>query len=277
MFKMRIVGLLENTSSSSEYESKHGLSIYVDTGKYKILFDLGPDDTFIKNASKMDIDIGDVDIVVISHGHRDHGGGLKAFLEVNKKANIYIHEKAFDEYYVRALGILNVKIGLDKELKDKEQIIFTKGKFKINEELMLFDNPNLDKYTPEGNKILYEKVQGKYVRDSFSHEQNLIIKVKDKNALVAGCAHRGISNILAEGEKILGKEFNYVIGGYHLFKPSLKKDEKSELIESIGNELNKRSSKYYTCHCTGKGPYTILKNKMKDKIGYLQTGTIIDL
>lgn len=83
---MKIISLVENTSSSSEYRSEHGLCLYIETPKHKILFDLGQDKLFAENAAKMNIDISDIDTVIISHGHRDHGGGLNKFLELNTKA-----------------------------------------------------------------------------------------------------------------------------------------------------------------------------------------------
>ena len=54
---MKIVTLVENTTLSDDYRSKHGLSFYIETAKHKILFDLGQDDLFIKNAVKMNIDL----------------------------------------------------------------------------------------------------------------------------------------------------------------------------------------------------------------------------
>ena len=73
--------LVENSTISKDYINKHGLCIHLKTEKHNILFDLGPDDTFIKNAKRLNISIEDIDIVIISHGHKDHGGGLEAFLK----------------------------------------------------------------------------------------------------------------------------------------------------------------------------------------------------
>ena len=122
---MIITALLENETVSSQYEKKHGLSLYVKTQEHNILFDLGPDETFIKNAEKMNIDLKEVNIVVISHGHNDHGGGLKAFLEYNDKAKIYIRKSAFNPHYTTPLLWTKINIGLDNELMDNERIIFT--------------------------------------------------------------------------------------------------------------------------------------------------------
>ena len=70
---MKIVMLVENTVKDTKLKSKFGLSIYIETSKHKILLDLGPDDTYLHNARKMSIDLTEVDTVVLSHGHFDHG------------------------------------------------------------------------------------------------------------------------------------------------------------------------------------------------------------
>ena len=64
---MKIISLVENTTKS-ELKAKHGLSLYIETKKHKILFDLGPDKTVFENAVKRNIDISKVDTVIISHG-----------------------------------------------------------------------------------------------------------------------------------------------------------------------------------------------------------------
>ena len=51
---MKIISLVENTTKS-ELKAKHGLSLYIETKKHKILFDLGPDKTLFENAVKRNI------------------------------------------------------------------------------------------------------------------------------------------------------------------------------------------------------------------------------
>lgn len=77
------------------------------------------------------------------------------------------------------------------------------------------------------------KINKEYVKDTFNHEQNLIINDEGKNILVAGCAHKGITNILSVGENICNESFDYVIGGFHLFNPVSKKYENNELKGGI--------------------------------------------
>ena len=133
---MKIISLVENTTRS-ELKAKHGLSLYIETKKHKILFDLGPDKTLFENAVKRNIDISKVDTVIISHGHIDHGGALKSFLEVNSSAKIYVQRTAFEPHYSKTLFI-KIPVGIDAAIKGNKQIVLLDGDYKIDDELLLF-------------------------------------------------------------------------------------------------------------------------------------------
>jgi len=96
---MKIIALVENTTKDKNLKPKHGLSVYIETLKHKILFDLGSDDTFIYNAQKLGIDLAEIDTVVLSHGHYDHGGGLLSFLKVNANPKSIYIEKLLSALY----------------------------------------------------------------------------------------------------------------------------------------------------------------------------------
>ena len=71
--------LVENKTESEGILAEHGLSIFIDTGDKKILFDAGASDAFALNAERMKVDLGQVNLAVISHGHYDHTGGIPLF------------------------------------------------------------------------------------------------------------------------------------------------------------------------------------------------------
>ena len=77
---MKITALTENTTEC-DMPVEHGLSLYIEAGNRKILFDTGKTDIFSKNAEKLGKDISAVDTAIISHGHYDHGGGLEKFFQ----------------------------------------------------------------------------------------------------------------------------------------------------------------------------------------------------
>lgn len=273
---MKIVGLLENTTCEKECKSKHGLSLYIETPKHKLLFDLGPDATFIHNAEALGVDIKAVDTVIISHGHGDHGGGLKAFLEVNETAKVYIQQSAFEKYYSKVFG-MKFNVSLNENFKFHPQVKLLEGSYKIDEELSVFINPSLKRFIPEGNKKLYKSVGTELTRDNFIHEQNLILRTEGKVVLIAGCAHRGIVNIVDEAERLINGSIDYVIGGFHLTDPLSLIQKPSSITLEVGEALKTRPSSYFTCHCTGEAAYAKLKGILNDQMHYLRTGSQIEL
>ena len=273
---IKIESLVENTTSSKEYHSKHGLCLYIETEKHKMLFDLGQDKLFIKNAKKMNIDITKVDTVIISHGHKDHGGALKEFMKINHNAKIYIKKEAFEPHYIKVLG-LQFNVGLDPKLQNEKQIILVDGNLRIDEELFLFTNVKQEKFSLKSNQSLYRKNQGHLELDDFCHEQSLIITVDGNNILISGCSHAGIVNILNEAEKIVSKEIIMVIGGFHLYNPPTRKYESNEIIDVIADSLSEKGIVYYTCHCTGKCAFKRMKEKLGDKLNYLSVGNLLEL
>ena len=83
---MKVVILMENSTCRDTVACAHGLSMYIETEKHKILFDMGPDAQFIDNAKALGVDLTQVDIAFLSHAHNDHCGGLEAFLKLNDRA-----------------------------------------------------------------------------------------------------------------------------------------------------------------------------------------------
>ena len=273
---VKVTVLLENTKQSSNLNSKHGLSLYVETKSHKILFDVGPNALFLKNAQALGVDISDVDIVVISHGHVDHCGGLKYFLEKNQKAKIYIRPQAAEKHYVKVLGI-PFYAGIDRSLLSSNRFVLTDDTYEIDNELMLFSGVTGQFPLPKSDSNLYTKRNGKLTADDFFHEQNLVITSGDSRVLLCGCAHSGIVNIVRRAEELIGSDPTAVVGGMHLYEPTKKRYESDEYIVAVATTLTKTKSSYYTCHCTGEKAYAKMKTHLCSRLKYLRTGCKISL
>ena len=166
-----------------------------------------------------------------------------------------------------------VYIGLPEDLEVNERFIPVGDQLIIDDELQLFSNVKGSCLTPLGNASLYMGKEGLVVRDDFNHEQNLIIKDQEKTLLVAGCAHKGIVNIMEHIKSLGITKPDYVIGGFHLYNRTTKENEDPKTVKRIGFYLKESGSKYYTCHCTGIESYKTLKKIMGEKVEYLATGS----
>lgn len=273
---MKIITLMENTACRSDLAADHGLSLYIETAKHKILFDMGPDKAYVDNAEKLGVDLKAVDTAILSHGHYDHGGGLPVFRLLNEKANIYLHRAAFKDYYLKAPDEEQEYIGLDQSMSQKG-FLFTGEEKVIDEELTLFAEVTDHVGALAASCLLYTSTFDGLLPDKFAHEQNLLIQSEGKAVLVAGCAHCGIVNIVNEAKRRLGRLPDVVIGGFHLFQLKEGEEVSERLIDMTGNTLLSGNTVYYTGHCTGDYAYDRLKNILGDRLQRISGGSMIEI
>lgn len=272
---MKITAIIENTSNKG-LPVEHGLSLYIekDDGQ-KVLFDMGQSELFARNAKALGLSIADVDVAIVSHGHYDHGGGLRTFLAANQRAKVFVHRDAFLPHYSLRETRLRY-IGLDNSLKDNERLVLCSEETTINKSMMLFADVHGDCCNPTGNRLLFGPEETE--NDTFCHEQSLIIEEAGKVVLFAGCAHCGIINIIRKAELLTGKTPTHVFGGMHLVKSGLDETSENCFISALAKELRLyASTEFYTMHCTGVEQYNKLKLILGKQIDYLACGDSITI
>lgn len=275
---MKIVTLLENTSHRPGLTAGWGLSLYVETAERKVLFDMGPDASFLENARALGVDLSAVDAAVLSHGHYDHGGGLAAFCERSRKAKIYLRREALGAYYAVLPGQEPGYIGLPPEAAGlAERFVYTGDRETLGEGLTLFsaveDHRSLRAVAPK----LQEKTGTGFRPDGFAHEQHLIVEENGKAALLAGCGHLGIVNTLRAAERLLGRRPDVVFGGFHLFELDPDAPEAEALIAATAEALSEGNTIYYTGHCTGDWAYERLRETLGDRLRPMDCGASAEL
>ena len=274
---MKIVTLLENTACKDGLCAAHGLSLYIETPRHKILFDMGPNDGFLTNAKALGVDLAAVDTAVLSHGHYDHGGGLAAFCEANSRAEVLIHMDAFGDFYATNEGREPRYIGLDPELWQIEsRVLPTGGLLRLDDELTLFADEGDAFPALAASAALQVRTEEGFRPDDFAHEQNLLIQAGGKAVLICGCAHRGVVNIRDRAAQLLGRMPDAVIGGFHFFELTPGPDA-DRLIDDTGRALLAGETVYYTGHCTGAYAYERLSAILGQRLRPLSGGAVVEI
>lgn len=267
---MKVTSVIENTSRKG-LPVEHGLSLFVEREDGRnVLFDVGQGNLFSLNARALGLNIADVDVAVVSHGHYDHGGGLGYLLAENRKAKVFIHRDAFQPHFSLRDDGLHY-IGLDESLKNSGRLVFCNDVTLVEDGMTLFSNVGGSVCYPAGNRLLFGPDSN--VNDSFCHEQSLVIEEGGNVALFAGCAHRGIVNIIRKSMDVTGRTPTHVFAGMHLVKSGLTDAGEDAFISSLAAELSQFSgTMFYTMHCTGMEQFAKLKSILGRRIEYLSCG-----
>lgn len=276
---MKLVTLMENTACAPAFHAAHGLSLYLETPRHRVLFDMGPDAAFAANAAALGVDLAGVDTAVLSHGHYDHGGGLREFCRLNPSSPLYIHRGAFGPYYALTPGAEPRYIGLDGGLQDLAgRFTLTEGTVRLDEELTLFDAVPDDFAAMDASAKLKERqADGTFRPDAFAHEQDLLVTAEGKAVVIAGCAHRGIVNIRDRAAALLGRLPDVVVGGFHFFELDPAAPASETLLERTAAALAQGETVYYTGHCTGEYAYGRLSAALGPRLRRLTTGAVCTL
>jgi 7,8-dihydropterin-6-yl-methyl-4-(beta-D-ribofuranosyl)aminobenzene 5'-phosphate synthase len=173
--------VFDNNPYKEGLETAWGFSCLITGTEKTILFDTGGDGSLLlNNMRKLSIDPNSVDIVVLSHIHADHTGGMKSFLEKNAGVVVYLPksfpEKFKDDAQVYGANIIEV----EKSLKICEGVCST------------------------GRLGTWKK------------EQSLIIRTNKGLVIITGCAHPGIVKIVDTAKDLMKEDIFLVVGGFHL-------------------------------------------------------------
>jgi 7,8-dihydropterin-6-yl-methyl-4-(beta-D-ribofuranosyl)aminobenzene 5'-phosphate synthase len=235
--KLSIYVLVDNVASG-RCNAEHGLSYLIEFDK-KILFDTGKSDLFLKNAALIQAPIAEIDAVVLSHGHYDHGNGLK-YLENTK---LICHPKVFQKRYSgKKRRFVGIDITEDEASKKFDLQLTTKPYWLSEKMIFLSQIPR---------KINFEKHATRFklanrVVDEIDDDSALVIVMKKGLFIISGCAHSGICNTIEYAKELTGIDSIVgVIGGFHLRFNDKQTQETIHYFKQIKPEIVMPS------HCTG--------------------------
>lgn len=178
---LRITVVYDNYPFQEGLETAWGFSCFIEGAEQKILFDTGgKGPILLSNMEKLGFAPQDVEVLVISHNHWDHTGGMADLLEQHHDLTVYLpHSFPADmKKTVKKHGARLV------EVTDALEIcpgVYSSG-----------------------------DVEGRI------REQALFIRTEQGLIIITGCAHPGILNIIHTAQELLQDDILLVMGGFHL-------------------------------------------------------------
>ena len=235
---MRLYILTEN-SAGGKFFAEHGLSYVLEIDEQKILFDTGHSDVFLKNAVKMGIDIKkDINIVILSHGHWDHGDGLR-YLQNMK---LITHPSSFIRRF-RKRDFSPVGLSMSKsEIISKFDLNESSAPLRISTNLCyLGEIPRITNFESQSTSFVDDFRNDDFVPD----DSALAAIVNNELIVVTGCSHSGICNIIEHAKKVTGiSTVRTVLGGFHL------KENDQQTKKTINYIKDNNIREVYPSHCT---------------------------
>ncbi|WP_027184113.1 MBL fold metallo-hydrolase [Desulfovibrio inopinatus] len=256
--------------------AEHGLSIWIEHNDTHILYDTGGGRALLPNLESLDYEPDQLNALVLSHGHYDHTGGLEKLLKVRRAPlPIYCHADVFSAHLDEENGALR-NIGMSKSQKAYEDL---GARFHFIERkanpwpgiTLLADIPRVTPYEKPVPSLVTMH-DGGTETDPFHDDLTLVIEGDQRIAVVTGCAHAGVINVLTDAEEHIGRKANFLIGGTHLgpAEPEQQQAAMEELARR--QELDVAAG-----HCTGPVVAGYMQGMLGSRFTHMGVGRIFEI
>lgn len=270
--EIEIINLVDNNVTMQGLLAEHGLSFLVRDGGAAVLWDTGAGAVINNNILSLGINPGEITAAALSHGHYDHGGGLKKVCELTGPLQLFAHPDIFGSKYKLNADNSLQPVGIpwsQEELTEKGAIYhLDRGVSNITENILLTGEiPRRHVFEVEKNDFFLQN-NNEYIPDNLMDDQSLVVVTVKGPVVITGCAHSGIINTLEHVLDITGASRIYgVIGGLHL------KEAGPERIERTVKEITRFDLEFIAgFHCTGFAASAAFARTLGDRFIYGYTG-----
>lgn len=248
---LRITALMDNKPTENKaLIAEHGLSFFVQYGTHRILFDCGSGVNPVHNAHRLGVDLKDLDAVVLSHSHYDHAAGFRDLTEQGLGSRqLYTGPHFFEPKYAQnGVRYTNLSCGFDREFLEAHEVNYReiRGIEEIYPGVWLISGfPRIHSFETIPERFVRLTEQG-FVSDDFGDELCMALDLDGGLAVLVGCSHPGILNMMTQVSQLLKKPIRAVFGGTHLVEAD---DGRIDLtirsLQDMGLEIMGLS------HCSG--------------------------
>ena len=248
---MKLVTLMENTPSKHRgLYTEHGLSFYLESEHTRLMFDFGDSGHGWDKARKLNIHLDTLDMAVCSHAHYDHAAGLQTILPQMHLKTLVTGQGFWNEKYSsdgRKFSYLGPGYGQEFLEKYGVQQTVCTDVLQLTEDCWAvtgFTHPNPWENIPD--RFVLQTAPGTFVPDRFTDEVCLAVQTKDGLAVIVGCSHPGVVNMLTTVQEKLGQPVTSVWGGAHLM------EAEGPRVENTARAFAELGLKRVgLCHCSG--------------------------
>ena len=232
------ISILTDNNPGGNTGAEHGLSYFIEHEGTKILFDTGQSDLFLRNASIIGINVEERDLIILSHGHFDHGNGLEHLTG----GKMICHPDSFVKRY---RTIDHTYIGLKNsrdEIAQKFDLITSRAPLPVSDTMLfLGEIPRITDFESQQTSFSFEDGSPDFVAD----DSAIALQTENGLFVITGCGHAGVVNTLEHARKVTGEQRIFgIMGGFHL------KKRDRQTIETIHYLKENRVEHIIPSHCT---------------------------